>query len=185
VILVIDTSSSLSALAVIGGDDLIFGSREPIPLKAVVADPHEVQKVVIATGPGSFTGLRRGASFGVGLAMGLGVPVVPLRTLDLQAARGRGRLTALSEAGRGRFYFLTPGGNPKLGSPADIPRERPLVGLLSDASRVLLKESGHEFAAGNDLLTVAAAAEELLKFAREVPYGSVKLEYMQSMGAKF
>ena len=184
-ILVIDTSSSLSALAVIGGDDLMFGPREPIPLKAVVADPHEVQKVVIATGPGSFTGLRRGASFGVGLAMGLGVPVVPLRTLDLQAARGRGRFTALSEAGRGRFYFFTPGGSPALGSPADIPRERPLVGLLSDASRVLLKESGHKFADGNDLLTVAAAAEELLKFAHEVPYGSVKLEYMQSMGAKF
>ena len=184
-ILVIDTSSSLSALAVIGGDDHIFGSRESIPLKAVVADAREVEKVVIATGPGSFTGLRRGASFGVGLAMGLGVPIVPLRTLELQAARGSARFTALSEAGRGRFYFLPPGGSPALGSPADIPRDRPLVGLLADVSRALLKESGHELADGHDVLTVAAAAEELLKSAHEVPYGSVKLEYMQSIGAKF
>ncbi|HEY6876184.1 MAG TPA: tRNA threonylcarbamoyladenosine biosynthesis protein TsaB [Candidatus Dormibacteraeota bacterium] len=181
-ILVIDTSSSLSALAVIGGDDLIFGSREPIPLKAVVADPRQVQKVVIATGPGSFTGLRRGASFGVGLAIGLGVPIVPVRTLELHAARGRGRFTAVSEAGRGRFYFLTPGANPTLGSPSDIPTDRPLVGLLSAASQTFLKESGHEF---GEVETVAAAAEELLKSAHEVPYGSVKLEYMQSMGAKF
>lgn len=184
-ILVIDTSSSLSAIAVIGGDDLMFGSREPIPLNRVVADPREVEKVVIATGPGSFTGLRRGASFGVGLAMGLGVPVVPLRTLELQAARGSGRFTALSEAGRGRFYFLVPGGSPGLASPGEIPDERPLVGLLSSASQALLRESGLELADEKVVMTVGAAAMELLKSAHEVPYGSVKLEYMQSFASKF
>ena len=175
----------MSAIAVVGGEDLVFGSREPIPLNAVVADPREIEKVVIAIGPGSFTGLRRGASFGVGLAMGLGVPIVPLGTLDLQAARGRGRFTALSEAGRGRFYFLVPGGGPALASPAAIPNDRPLVGLLSPASRLLLQECGLELAQDKDLDTVAAAAEELLKSAHEVPYGSVKLEYMQTFASKF
>ena len=184
-ILVIDTSSSLSAISVIGGDDLLFGSREPIPLKEVVADPRDVEKVVIATGPGSFTGLRRGASFGVGLAMGLGVPIVPVRTLELQAARGRGRFTALSEAGRGRFYFLVPGGSPVLASPAGIPKDRPLVGLLSSASRALLREHGLAPAPESELHTVGEAAAELLKSAHEVPYGSVKLEYMQSFASKF
>lgn len=184
-ILVIDTSSSRSAIAVVGGRDLIFGSREPIPLNALVPDPREVEKVVIATGPGSFTGLRRGASFGIGLAMGLGIPLVPVPTLDLQAARGGGQFTALSEAGRGRYYYLAPGGKAALGGPDEIPRDRVLVGLLSSASQATLEAHGLMLAADGDLQTVGQAAERLLKSAPEVPYGSVKLEYMQSFGAKF
>jgi tRNA A37 threonylcarbamoyladenosine modification protein TsaB len=194
VILVIDTSSSRSALAVIdpagrGDHDLIFGSRDPMPLDARLRDAipelKTIAKVVIATGPGSFTGLRRGASFGVGLAMGLKVPLVPLPTLGLQAARGRGRFTAISEAGRGRFYRLAPGAEVGLGSPDEIPKEHELVGLVSSTSQAQLEVHGLKFAADREVRTVAEAAEELLKSAREVPYGSVKLEYMQSFGAKF
>jgi len=185
VIVVIDTSSSRSALAVIGGRDLIFGSREPIPLSALVSDPHAIEKVMIATGPGSFTGLRRGASFGIGLAMGLGIPLIPVPTLELQAGRGDGRLTAVSEAGRGRFYYLEPGGRPVLGSPDAISRDHELVGLLGAASQATLEEHGHRVARDSDVNTVAQAAEAMLKSAREVPYQSVKLEYMQSFGAKF
>jgi tRNA A37 threonylcarbamoyladenosine modification protein TsaB len=194
VILVIDTSSSQSALAVIDPSghthhDVIFGSRDPMPLDArlhaAIPDLKAIRKVVIATGPGSFTGLRRGASFGVGLAMGLKVPLVPLPTLSLQAARGRGRCTAVSEAGRGRFYHLAPGGEAALAAPGEIPRAHELVGLVSSNSQAQLEEQGLKFAGDREVRTVAEAAEELLKSAREVPYGSVKLEYMQSFGAKF
>ena len=184
-ILVIDTSSSRCAISVVGGYDLIFGPREPIPLSSVASDPKEVEKVVIATGPGSFTGLRRGAAFGIGLAMGLGVPLVPLPTLELQAARAGGRMTAVSEAGRGRYYYLEPGGRVELGGPGEIPRDRELVGLLSTVSQATLEEHGHRIAGDGEVETVGKAAEALLKSAREVPYGSVKLEYMQSFGAKF
>lgn len=184
-ILVIDTSSSRSVIAVIDGPEHLFGSREPIPLAAVVQDPRDVQKVVIATGPGSFTGLRRGASFGIGLAMGLGVPIVPLPTLELQAARAGGRLTAVSEAGRGRYYYLEPGGQVALGGPEEMPKDRELVGLLSPVSETMLEEHGHRIASDGEVQTVAEAARQLLKSAREVPYQSVKLEYMQSFGAKF
>ena len=184
-ILVIDTSSSRSALAVVGGRDLIFGSREPIPLSALVSDPGEVEKVVIATGPGSFTGLRRGAAFGIGLAMGLRVPLVPVATLELQAARAGGRMTAVSEAGRGRYYYSEPGGGVELGGPDEISREHQLVGLLSIASQTTLEGHGHRIAGDGEVQTVGRAAEALLKSAPEVPYGSVKLEYMQSFGAKF
>ncbi len=194
-ILVIDTSSSRSALSFIDSPngrrwDVIFGSRETGPpldarLREEVADVHQISRVVIATGPGSFTGLRRGASFGIGLAMGLGVPVVPLPTLDLQAARGAGHLTAVAEAGRGRFYYLMPGDRPALGAADEIPRDHQLVGLLSTVSRATLEEHGHRLAADEEVQTVAEAAEGLLKSAHEVPYGSVKLEYMQSFGARF
>src|ERR1700694_3717504 len=74
--------------------------------------------VAVATGPGSFTGLRVGVSFGLGLAMGLRVPISPLATLAVQAARSETPATALSEAGRGRVYYLLPGGAPALGEPA-------------------------------------------------------------------
>ena len=191
-ILVIDTSSSRSALGFIDRTastrhDVIFGSRDPYPplserLRAAVGDLKQIEKVVIATGPGSFTGLRRGASFGLGVAMGLGVPVVPVPTLHLQAARGKGRFTAIVEAGRGRFYFLPPGGQATLGSPDEIPTDLPLVGLLSSESEALFWNTEHPLAGHLDVQTVAEAAEELLKTAREVPYGSVKLEYVQSFG---
>src|SRR5260370_19479905 len=65
-------------------------------------------KVAVATGPGSFTGLRVGVSFGLGVAMGLRVPIVPLATLPLQAARSDEPVTAVSEAGRGPGHYLCP-----------------------------------------------------------------------------
>src|SRR5438105_6828208 len=100
-----------------------------------LARGHPVTKVAVATGPGSFTGLRVGVSFGLGLAIGLRIPIVPLPTLELQAARGQGKLTAVSEAGRGRFYYLPPGGEPSLGTPDEIPHANGLVGLLSAKTR--------------------------------------------------
>ena len=76
-IIVIDTSSALSALA------LLDQSRTPVreatspsgrtfDLPAHFRDLVAGQKltaVAVATGPGSFTGLRVGVSFGLGLAM--------------------------------------------------------------------------------------------------------------------
>src|SRR5437899_12975245 len=86
-----------------------------------LARTEQITKVAVASGPGSFTGLRVGVSFGLGLAMGLRVPIVPLPTLDLQAARSEEPVTAVADAGRGRFYFLVPGGTVALGEPSGIP----------------------------------------------------------------
>ncbi len=133
-----------------------------------LAGLRPITKVAVATGPGSFTGLRKGVSFGLGLAMGLRIPIVPLPTLELQAARSDQPVTAISEAGRGRFYYLVPGEKIALGEPAEIPTGHQLVGMVSPAG----------------LRPVVAAAALLLKTAREVPYGSLKLEYMQSFAAR-
>src|SRR5258708_11556515 len=66
--------------------------------------------VAVATGPGSFTGLRAGVSFGLGLAMGLRIPIVPLPSLRLQSARSEEPVLAVAEAERGRGYLILPGG---------------------------------------------------------------------------
>ncbi len=113
-ILVIDTSSTMAAIATIdggGSTQEFIPSRDPELIAHLrrIAQLNKITRVAVATGPGSFTGLRKGVSFGLGLAMGLRIPIVPLPTLGLQAARSAQSVTAVSEAGRGRFYYLAPG----------------------------------------------------------------------------
>jgi tRNA A37 threonylcarbamoyladenosine modification protein TsaB len=149
-----------------------------------IARLNRITKVAVATGPGSFTGLRKGVSYGLGLAMGLRIPIVPLPTLELEAARSDQPVTAISDAGRGRFYYLVPGREVALGEPAEIPTTNPLVGRLDPSAEALLRKAGHRFKPENELRPFVAAAAELLKTAREVPYGSLKLEYMQSFAPR-
>src|SRR3989454_9814025 len=138
-----------------------------------LARTKSITKVAVATGPGSFTGLRVGVSFGLGLAKGLGVPIVPLPTLGLQAARSEEPVTAVADAGRGRFYFLVPGGEVALGAPADIPTAYPLVGRVASIA-------GHRFKPKKELRRLVEAAAKKPQTAREVPYGSLEIRYIQS-----
>ena len=110
---VIDTSSALSALALVDPSGAVIreelhasGRSFDLPARYhAVADGAQLTKVAVATGPGSFTGLRVGVSFGLGLAIGLGIPIVPLATLKIQGARSDEPVLAVAEAGRGRVYF--------------------------------------------------------------------------------
>jgi tRNA threonylcarbamoyl adenosine modification protein YeaZ len=189
VILVIDTSSTTAVVGMIEEDgrmsEMSRSSRDPefiADLKSIVRH-HTITKVAVSTGPGSFTGLRKGVAFGLGLAMGLRIPIVPMPTLELQSARSDQRVTAISEAGRGRFYYLAPGGEVALGEPAEIPTDHQLVGMFSPAAEALLLKAGHRLNPRSGLRPLVAAAAELLTTAREVPYGSLKLEYVQSFAA--
>jgi len=178
VILVIDTSSpSSSVIATIDGDQMSesvsAGRGLDMDHLRRLARTRRITKVAVASGPGSFTGLRAGVSFGLGLAKGLGVPIVPLPTLELQAARSEEPVTAVADAGRGRFYYLVPGGEVALGAPADIPTAYPLVGRVASIP-------GHRFKPEEELRRLVEAAAKMLETAREVPYGSLEIEYMQS-----
>jgi len=190
VIFVIDTSSAVSSLAILDEamavrQEVFLPARSPelMDRMRALAAGATLTKVAVATGPGSFTGLRMGVSFGLGLAVGLRIPIVPLPTLDLQAARSDTPAIAVSEAGRGRVYYLVPGGKPSLGEPEEIPKTHPLVGSVSPATESSLRRAGLRFQPESELRTFAEAAAQLLKTAREVPYGSLKLEYMQSFSA--
>ena len=148
-----------------------------------MAHDNTITTVAVATGPGSFTGLRVGVSFGLGLAIGLRIPIVPLPTLELQTARSDEPVTAVAEAGRGRFYYQMPGQEVALGEPGDIATSHQLVGRLSAAAAAALLTAGHRLKPESELRSFVEAAAQLLKTAREVPYGSLKLEYMQSFAA--
>src|SRR5215469_11503882 len=168
-ILVIDTSSSTAAIATLNGAQTeTFVSARSAELRAKLRDvarANDITKVAVVTGPGSFTGLRVGVAFGLGLAIGLRVPIVPLNSLELLAARSDEPVIAVRDAGRGRFYFLVPGRKPALGEAADIPTSHPIV-------------DGFQPAKG--LRGFAQAAEILLRTAHEVPYRNLEIEYMQS-----
>ena len=192
-ILVIDTSSARSAIALLRPDGSVAGEQVgpsgPVFGLAdgvrVIREGRPLSRVAVATGPGSFTGLRVGVSFGLGLAMGLKVPIVPLPTLAIQAARSEEPALAVSEAGRGRVYHLAPGGDAGLAEPGDLPKEWPAVGWLRPATQEALIAAGLRMQDESRLRSFGAAAAIVLKTAQEVAYDSLRLEYMQSFASKF
>jgi tRNA threonylcarbamoyl adenosine modification protein YeaZ len=191
VIFVIDTSSASSAVALLDPSGRSLreevhpsGASFDLPTRyREVAGGAVLTRVAVATGPGSFTGLRAGVSFGLGLAMGLGIPIVPFSTLRLQAARSDDPLLALAEAGRGRVYFLAPGEDAGLAEPDELPNDIPAAGWLRPATLDALTAAGIRMRLDSELRTFGAAASMVLGSAREVAYGSLKLEYMHSFSA--
>ena len=191
-ILVIDTSSARSALALLRPDGTVaaeelHGSGRTFDLPAryrAMAKDQTLAKVAVATGPGSFTGLRVGVSFGLGLAMGFAIPIVALRTLHIQAARSDVPVIAVAEAGRGRVYYLAPGAEPALAEPGDLPHNFPVVGWLRLATEASLFAAGLRFKKESELQSFGAAAANELESAPEVAYGSVRLKYMQAFSAR-
>jgi tRNA A37 threonylcarbamoyladenosine modification protein TsaB len=190
-ILVIDTSSALAALALLDDARIpvregTFPSGRTFDLPAAygeLAGGEELTSVAVATGPGSFTGLRSGVSFGLGLAMGLRIPIFPLGTLNIQSARSDAPVLAVAEAGRGRVYFLVPGAEPGLAEAAELPNNLPLVGWLRPATGAALTAAGLRFKPESELGSFGSAASRMLESAQEVSYGSLRLKYMQSFSA--
>jgi len=190
-VLVIDTSSALSALALVGDGAVLAETRAESGrgfdtassvTELLAGRVHELAGVAVALGPGSFTGVRSGISFGLGLARGLEVPLFGLGTLELAARRSQEPVTALSEAGRGRVYFLAPDGRTGLGEAAEVPTQWPLVGWTRPATARLLEAAGHSFVEEGLLLSFGTAAASLLEGAQAVAYDRVRPIYMSPFG---
>lgn len=70
--------------------------------------PTQLSGMGVATGPGSFTGLRIGLSAAKGMALALNLPIVGVPSLDLLAAGQPGLrrpMIALLQVGRGRYAY--------------------------------------------------------------------------------
>ncbi|MDQ6919855.1 MAG: tRNA (adenosine(37)-N6)-threonylcarbamoyltransferase complex dimerization subunit type 1 TsaB [Candidatus Dormibacteraeota bacterium] len=180
--LAIDTSSARSAVALVDGErvagEVVKPSGRDFDVAAEVVrlapDLRVVDSVLVALGPGSFTGLRQGIAFGVGLALSLRVPLLGIGTLDLVAARAREPAVAVSDAGRGRVYFQAPDGRRGVAEAADVPSEWPAVGWLRrDLPRML--DDSHVRSFGEAVVISREGA-------KQVGYGTVRPEYMQQFG---
>jgi tRNA threonylcarbamoyladenosine biosynthesis protein TsaB len=119
-LLALDTSTSTASVALFDGQKILsettwLAGREHSTrvlvevneaLSRVGRTSTELTGVVVARGPGSFTGVRVALSVAMGLAAGLSIPVWGISTLD-QLAHAAGQVEtpvrAVLEAGRGRF----------------------------------------------------------------------------------
>jgi tRNA threonylcarbamoyl adenosine modification protein YeaZ len=149
--LAIDTSGVDHALVVLDGrrllaaDDWIRVRTDPpvlARLDAIVkragARPDELEAVVAARGPGSFTGLRVGLSLAAGLAYARHIPLYVADSLPILARRATGdpATVALRDAGRREVYAWREG-EPACRLPVDE-----LAAWLPAAARVMVEPAG-------------------------------------------
>jgi tRNA threonylcarbamoyladenosine biosynthesis protein TsaB len=120
-VLAVDTSSPRGSVAVVGPESVLAEarvvtveghSRWLLPavaalLQGLALEARSIDVFAVATGPGSFTGLRVGLGSVQGLALASGRPCVGLSTLDVlaaSAAGSSGTIVALIDAFRGEVY---------------------------------------------------------------------------------
>ncbi|PLT32461.1 tRNA (adenosine(37)-N6)-threonylcarbamoyltransferase complex dimerization subunit type 1 TsaB [Bacillus sp. V5-8f] len=76
-------------------------------LKDCEIQTSDLEKIVVAKGPGSYTGVRIGVTIAKTLAWTLNIPLVGVSSLEILAANGRyfnGILSPLFDARRGQIY---------------------------------------------------------------------------------
>ena len=119
-LLALDTSTSTASVALFDGERVLsettwLAGREhstrllvemEVALERIGRSEQDVTGLVVARGPGSFTGVRVALSVAKGVAAGLGIPLWGVSSLDVVAlAAGQVDLPvrAVLEAGRGRY----------------------------------------------------------------------------------
>jgi tRNA threonylcarbamoyladenosine biosynthesis protein TsaB len=171
IVLALDTTTPSGSCAIAGpggrvleqaGDRHVsHAARLPADLMALLAGAgvslHEVDLFAVATGPGSFTGLRVGIATLQGLAFAGGRPLVGVSTLDAlavlggaQVARvrdpGAARVATWVDAWRGEVYAALYQGGREIEGPSVEPPDTILERLTGDP--VLFIGDGAEAHAG-------------------------------------
>jgi tRNA threonylcarbamoyladenosine biosynthesis protein TsaB len=140
-LLAIDTSTRTVGIAVYDGiqvlSETIWASRDyhTVELAPAIAETlaragYKVQQlklVAVATGPGSFTGLRIGMAVAKGITLACHLPIVGIPTLDIVAESQPVSLgitmAAILQAGRGRLavgWYRADDGRWQLEAPVEI-----------------------------------------------------------------
>ncbi|MGH9878827.1 MAG: tRNA (adenosine(37)-N6)-threonylcarbamoyltransferase complex dimerization subunit type 1 TsaB [Nitrososphaerales archaeon] len=169
IILSIDTSSSESSLAISSAENIIatLTIRDNRPhsqtlfsqistlLQLAEIKIQDISAFAVATGPGSFTGLRVGLAATKGLADSLGKACLGVDSLDLQAlASGLdGAHLVMIDAGRGEVYsgfretasgeIIDRSVNDKVGEPASVLRT--MIQYLRRPRLIITGDGGYKY----------------------------------------
>ncbi len=137
------------------------------------AELCSIDRVVVATGPGSFTGLRAGVAFCRGLARALGKPVYGFGTFEAAAFAVLEPLEAdfLLSAGRGEVFRAVRRAG-LLGAWAIVGRAEALASAASDGAAVVdLDASSLPLALALARLAASAPLESAGFFGSPLAYG--------------
>ncbi|MCL7748821.1 tRNA (adenosine(37)-N6)-threonylcarbamoyltransferase complex dimerization subunit type 1 TsaB [Halalkalibacter alkaliphilus] len=119
--LAIDTSSFVMGIAVTEGDRTLGEVTTNIKknhsirlmpaidqlMSEVDVKPNELEKIVVANGPGSYTGVRIGVTTAKTLAWSLNIPIIGVSSIAVLAQAGRffqGVISPIMDARRGQVY---------------------------------------------------------------------------------
>jgi len=183
-ILALETATRAGSWALLDGDvvagegqggDATHDVALPGPLMALLArqriTPADVDLFAVASGPGSFTGLRVGMATMQGFALATGHPIVPIPTLDAIAAgaaaerqaAGLEHLVVWLDAGRREVFaavyamreeprLLMP---PQVGTPEVIGRE--VADLVGTSHTGFAGDGAHRYHASFETLGIGDA----------------------------
>jgi tRNA threonylcarbamoyladenosine biosynthesis protein TsaB len=166
--LAFDTATNVATSALV--EDLeTLGERQGRPgalledvnalLEQAHAEPTELGRLVVGTGPGSFTSLRMGLAIARALALALDVKVAGVSTLAALAAGAPGALPVIDA--RRREVFTLVDGEPTALSPVDLGNTllqgRICVGDGAVRYREVLTAAGAEIPPDDSLLHVPHA----------------------------
>lgn len=119
-ILAIDTSNNTMSVALID-DEFILGEfttnikkNHSVRLMPSIENlcndcnikPNEIEKIVVANGPGSYTGVRIGVTVAKSLSWALNIPVTPISSLEVLVANIKENkyIVPIFDARRGQVY---------------------------------------------------------------------------------
>lgn len=174
-VLAIDTSTNVLGVAVanekgIIGEQITYTKKNhsvramptiELLLKECGLKPKDLDKIVVAKGPGSYTGVRIGVTIAKSLAWSLGIGLSGISSLEALAANGRyfnGLICPLFDARRGQIYTsLFKYEGEKL-----IRLEEDQNVLASDWAKTLVEKDESILFLGNEVGIYEATLKEIL-----------------------
>lgn len=175
-LLAIDTSTHISSIALYDAHGVLGEvtrvshqnhTRSLVPevvrlIEVVGTNVDQLRAIGVATGPGSFTGLRIGLSAAKGLAFSLNAALVGVPTLDVCASASKYALPvcAVLQAGRGRYAVA-------LYDTREEPVRRTSDYLFGTAEQIARQLSGPICIADSQVLVVGEVDEPLRAQLRE------------------
>ena len=191
-LLAIDTSADYVSVALFDGtkclahihESMACGQGETlIPfiskiLKKGKCEPKHLEKIAVAVGPGSFTGVRIGLAVARAFALALGVPVVGVTNFDIAAFGSAGPIKVVLDTKRGDFFvqdFNAKGkavGSPAIQNAESLKKDLPFTAVGSGADS-LAEEIGCKVTKSK--YTSAEAIGQIVAQKNAVTCGAVPL----------